>query len=367
MAYKNPNRNKEKYPWMGQRFINGKKERRCFETRKQALLWETERPISPEEQKEQLIHTISLLAWANEYLRFAEKNFVKNTFGEKCVAFRQFFSFSGIHPNDSVATLTSYQAQQSLQVQAAKRSGNAANKDRKNLSAAWSWGVNFLGLPEKNPFSHVNKFASERCERHIPTLDDFWKVFHFVQDDQDKLMLYCYLQTGARRDEIFRLRWTDVDFIGKRIRLSWRKNKVGEWRNQWISVKDDLIQWLIKHKKESNVNNDSQNVFLYENMAYLYRQHWLGRLCKKAEVELFGFHGIRHLFASILASRNVPLVEIQHMLRHTSLATTQRYIHRLKKENREVLEALPGLPEEEKSTSKVHTGSFTKVKQTLSV
>ena len=44
-------------------------------------------------------------------------------------------------------------------------------------------------------------------------------------------MLYCYLQTGARRDEIFRLVWSDVDFFGKRIRLSWRKNKVGEWRS----------------------------------------------------------------------------------------------------------------------------------------
>ena len=48
-------------------------------------------------------------------------------------------------------------------------------------------------------------------------------------------------------------------------------------------------------------------------------------------------------------------VEIQYMLRHTSLATTQRYVHRLKKENREVLEALPGLAASEtKSTLKVH-------------
>jgi len=64
---------------------------------------------------------------------------------------------------------------------------------------------------------------------------------------------------------------------------------------------------------------------------------------------LWAFHGIRHLFASILASENVPLVEIYYMLRHTSLATTQRYIHRLKNENREVLDALPGLQDFEKN------------------
>ncbi len=353
MAYKNTNRNKEKFPWMGQRFINGKKERKCFETKKQALLWEAERPI---EQEGQLIRTISLLEWATEYLKFAEQNFVKNTFGEKRFAFQQLFLFSGINPQDPVDALTPYQAQQALQLQALKRSGNAANKDRKNLSAAWSWGEKFIDLPAANPFNRVDRFSSERNERHVPTLEDFWKVFNLVDVDQDKLMLYCYLQTGARRDELFRLRWSDVDFFGKRIRLSWRKNKIGEWRNQWVNVKDDLIQWLLKHKK-SRSDVDSQNVFLSlasESKAYLYRQHWLPRLCKKAGVEPFGFHGIRHLFASILASQNVPLVEIQYMLRHTSLATTQRYIHRLKKENREVLAALPDLMDSEKNTSKVH-------------
>ena len=90
-------------------------------------------------------------------------------------------------------------------------------------------------------------------------------------------------------------------------------------------------------------------------LAYQYRQHWLKKVCNEAGVKPFGFHGIRHLFASILAAQNVPLVEIQYMLRHTSLATTQRYIHRLKKENREVLAALPGLTASEtKSTSNVH-------------
>ncbi|WP_306548901.1 integrase [Desulfobulbus sp.] len=357
MAYKNSNKNKDKFPWMGQRFIGKKKVRKCFETKKEALLWESERLPSPAEQK---TLTVSLLEWATEYLKHAEQNFTRKTFDEKRIAFRQFFSCLGIRPTGSVHLLTAYQAQKALQTQTTARSGNAANKDRKNLSAAWSWGVKFLQLPELNPFSKVEKFASERHERHIPTLDDFWKVFHTVEDDQDKLMLYCYLQTGARRDEVFRLTWPDVDFFRKRIRLSWRKNKIGEWRSQWVSVKDDLIEWLLRHRKKSNASLD--NVFVsYRSLPYEYRQHWLKILCEKAGVEPFGFHGIRHLFASILAAENVPLVEIQFMLRHTSLATTQRYIHRLKKENREVLAALPGLTDSEKSTSEVHQQPFRSV------
>lgn len=112
---------------------------------------------------------------------------------------------------------------------------------------------------------------------------------------------------------------------------------------------------------------ETDNVFIsHQSMAYEYRQHWLRRICKRAGGEPFGFHGIRHLFASILAGENVPLVEIQYMLRHTSLATTQRYIHRLKKENREVLAALPGLIDSEKSTSKVHQDDSQLVLQSVS-
>jgi integrase len=359
MAYKNYNRNKDKFPWTGQRIVNGKRQRKSFLTKKDALLWESER--IPDQSR---THSTCLLEWATEYLKFAEQNYTEKTFDEKRRAFRLFFSTPGINPKSLSSLLTAYQAQKALQLQALNRSGNAANKDRKNLSAAWSWGVKFMQLPELNPFSKVEKFASERHERHVPTMDDFLKVFNSLENDQDRLMLYCYLQTGARRDELFRLVWSDVDFFRKRIRLSWRKNKIGEWRSQWISVKDDLIQWLMRHQK--NQSNLDEPVFLsQQSLAYQYRQHWLKRICRRVGVKPFGFHGIRHLFASTLASQNVPLVEIQYMLRHTSLATTQRYIHRLKKENREVLAALPGLIDFEKSPSKVLRDNSQNLKQSL--
>ena len=143
MAYKNYNNNKDKFPWTGQRVINGKRQRKSFLTKKEALLWESER------LPEIVVHetrTICLIEWATEYLRFAEQNFIEKTFDEKKLAFRLFFSSSEINPESPVDFLTPYQVQKALQVQSINRSGNAANKDRKNLSAAWSWGVKFLQL-----------------------------------------------------------------------------------------------------------------------------------------------------------------------------------------------------------------------------
>ena len=357
MAYKNYNRSKDKLPWMGQRVTKGKRIRKAFATKKEALAWEatTENPqvVSSAAQK---TPSVSLIEWATKYLEYAQNKFVHNTFDEKRRAFRLLLNYDEIDPSGSVDALEPLIVLEHLQKQAERRSGNSANKDRKNLLAAWNWGVKFMQFPRENPFLAVEKFASDRHSRPVPTLEEFWQIYDEAETEQDKLMLFAYLQTGARRDELFRLRWVDVDFFGKRVQLFSRKNKAGEWKGCWISVRQELLDLLLKHKKATKQKN---LVFGYQEgdqfVPYLYRQHWLKRLCKKAGVPEFGFHGIRHLFASILAAQNVPLVEIQYMLRHDCLTTTQKYIHRLKKENREVLAALPGLrSRNEKSPPKVH-------------
>ena len=155
------------------------------------------------------------------------------------------------------------------------------------------------------------------------------------------------LNTGARRDEIFRLQWKDVDFSARKIRLHTKKTELGEWKYAWIPLTHDLEKMLREHQKTTGL---LRFVFLNQCdedpqkwVPYQFRQHWLKKLCVKAGVKQFGFHGIRHLFASILASKNIPLVEIQKVLRHGSITTTARYIHSLDAGNREAVEVLPGL------------------------
>lgn len=293
------------------------------------------------------IRTVSLHEWATAYLDFANDRFVKATYEEKRFAFRELFK-SVASPELETLAFTGNEALRMLSAQNKGAGGNAANKRRKNLRAAWTWGIKFLNMPKDNPFDAVPRFAEVRHERHVPTIQDFWKVLSLVNRTEDRHMLLCFLYTGARRDEVFRLKWRDVDFSKKRIRLETRKNSVGEWTEAWLPISGDLEDAL---RKQRQITGLLGNVFMWQThdrqwLPYQYRQHWMKKLCKRAGVEPFGFHGIRHLFASILASKNVPLVEIQKMLRHGPIQTTARYIHSLQKEgSREAIEALPSLKE----------------------
>ena len=85
------------------------------------------------------------------------------------------------------------------------RSGYAANKDRKNLVAAWNWGMKYMNppLPGPNPCL-VDRMPEVREPRYVPPEEDFWKVYDQTEG-QNKVMLLTLLHLAARKGEIFRL------------------------------------------------------------------------------------------------------------------------------------------------------------------
>ena len=75
---------------------------------------------------------------------------------------------------------------------------------------------------------------------------DFWRVFNAVEG-QDRVLLMTLLHLGARKGEIFRLRWEDISFNDMTITLYTRKRKGGNLEPDMVpmtySLKAELLWW----------------------------------------------------------------------------------------------------------------------------
>lgn len=254
----------------------------------------------------------------------------KKTIREKERIMRDFFSWCGTMHIQSLDDITAAKAYAFLSKISDERGPNVANVYRKNLMAAWKWGLDFFeNFPQIiSPISNVKKFPTPAPYRYVPPEEDIIKVL-CQAEGQDLVMLMTLYYTGARKGEIFRLRWEDVDFNHKKIRLMDKKTGTGKVRIRWLQMHPELIKALAWWYKNRPCKVD--NVFMQHlrnknfGKPYVARSRFLRTLCTKVGVKPFGFHAIRHKSAAITFSES-GLNFAQVLLGHTRATTTDQYV-----------------------------------------
>ena len=313
---------KEGDRWRGVVKIGGERvAQKSFKLKRKAAEWERK------ERKRLTNPTtdMALLTLCNKYLDFATK-FQPKVYDEKNSVCKRIIKAWG--KDYPVSLITAEMAEIYLREQKDQRSANASNKDRKNLKAMWNkartYGIQY------NPFDETEKYAHDIEPPYTPPIEDVLRLLA-VTTRQERIFLDCYLQTAARRSEIFRLLWTDVDFNQRTIRLGTRKTKDGSMKYRSLDMSDDLYESLWwqwenrKFKRSPYVFIDDQKGPHY-GKPYKARRRFMAGLCKRAKIRQFGFHALRHFVASVLDSKKVPLKQIQLILGHSKPTTTDRYL-----------------------------------------
>ncbi len=128
-------------------------------------------------------------------------------------------------------------------------------------------------------------------------------------------MLLTYYYTGARRGEVFRLLWSDVNFDSGSIRLVDHKGRDGSSRARWVPMHPELAKALRWWQAVRPCVVD--NVFMQEHCdgmlgePFQQRSKLMPRLCRKAGVKPFGFHALRHKAAGWLwPNAHMPATDI---------------------------------------------------------
>ncbi|MBA3509680.1 MAG: site-specific integrase [Thermoleophilaceae bacterium] len=166
----------------------------------------------------------------------------------------------------------------------------------------------------------------EALIRAVPA-DDLGRV--------ERVMYFTAATTGMRQGELLALRWSDVDWPARRVRV--RRNFVrGEYgtpkskrSSRAVPLADPVAGQLDQLHQASDYSGDDDLVFAHPHTGKpIDRSKLLKRF--KAALRLAGvrevrFHDLRHTFGTRMAAHGVPMRALQEMMGHRDFKTTLIY------------------------------------------
>jgi integrase/recombinase XerD len=156
--------------------------------------------------------------------------------------------------------------------------------------------------------------------------DDVWERHFAGRRERDRLLLALFAYAGLRRSELLALDWDDVDLARRLVRV--RRAKGG--RQRVVPLHPALIPLFVDYL---TVRSPLANPALFVGvqgrrlsqtiMSATFRRY--ARAAGVTERKRVTPHTLRHVFASELLRSGANLRQIQELLGHKHLDSTQRY------------------------------------------
>jgi len=206
-----------------------------------------------------------------------------------------------------------------------KRSVATCNRYLAALSSCCSYAVEQQIL-EENPCRKVKKLTEPRGRTRFLDEQEHEKLIAACKDNSPQLHLAVVLAlaTGARRQEIWSLRWENVDLAEGY--LTFHQTKNGYIRSVPVigQALDLLRDYHQKHRllHTSLLFPSSTN----PQKPLEFRKRWESVL-RKAEIADFRYHDLRHSAASYMVRNGMDLRLVAEILGHRTLQMTMRYSH----------------------------------------
>lgn len=201
----------------------------------------------------------------------------------------------------------------------------AATKSVKLLKAMFVFALS-RRLCAENPCAGVKTFADGKRERFLSPAelgrlgDALTAALNDGAHPHHVTIIRLLLLTGARKNEIAKLRWSEFD--AERGLLQLEDSKTGR---KAIRLGAPALEMLagVERTKSPYVFPDPRDPSLpIRNLDWA----WVG-FRKRAGLEGLRIHDLRHSFASVGVAGGSGLFLISKLLGHRHVATTQRYAH----------------------------------------
>ena len=229
------------------------------------------------------------------------------------------------------------------------------------LKAAINWAVK-RNIIENNPLAKLERLSEDDSdtkvrylsdderERLMNALDEREKEIREARDshnewlkvrnlqtvtriDEDdfadhlKPLVLLSLSTGIRRNSLLSLLWRDVNFNDETIMVRAATSKSG--KQYYVPMNEQVVEILTTWRRQ--LKNPGQNTLVFPSPQTgkkmdNCKKSWTAVL-KRADIQDFRWHDMRHDFASQLVMMGVDLNTVRELLGHADMKMTLRYAH----------------------------------------
>lgn len=198
-----------------------------------------------------------------------------------------------------------------------------------------------MNLADRNPFTHVQlpKFDNARYF-HMPEdqIKDFMRAVKCFPEDMNR-RIFMFLLHGRRLNEVLSLEWKDVDLRQGIYEIAAQKNKAR--RNMQYEMPQYLYDEMMIHRQEMGPG-DGLVFPSYKTGRKIkdIRKAWR-RLLKRAGIDHMRIHDVRHMIGYYSINYlGLSIEKVSHMLGHTDIQITQKYVNPRARSSKEVGEAI---------------------------
>jgi integrase len=176
-----------------------------------------------------------------------------------------------------------------------------------------------------NPTKDVPLFEDQAGKRdRFLTEAETHQLFEAVNQSENPMLKYIVamlILTGARKREVLDAKWEDFDME----RRQWRIPVTKLGRPRYVPLSNGAISLLASVPHDEAVPYVFANPDTGKPYSEVFKSWDTAR--KRAGLPEVRMHDLRHSFASFLVNAGRTLYEVQRILGHTQIKTTQRYAH----------------------------------------
>jgi integrase len=205
------------------------------------------------------------------------------------------------------------------------RANSTVNRYLAALSHTLTTAVKEWGWLDDSPLRLVRKPKEPRGRVRFLSDDERTRVLDACKGSTNPYLytvVILALATGARKMEILRLTWRDVDLQRGMIILQDTKNR----ERRTLPLTGYALELMRQHGTTRRTETDLVFPGPTGKKPLGIRDAWKNAVTRAGLVD-FRFHDLRHSAASYLAMNGASLMEIADLLGHKSLSMVKRYAH----------------------------------------